>query len=423
MKPSRTLLATATVVALASATISHAQTSANAITPLRTAPVETFTVNPGFRDWGPATRTGTTILAGNPTNNGGLFAVDLASGKLKWSARPPGTKSGNPFVATAPAVSGEAVIVPMGNTLMALSLATGRELWRGPAVELGAAVATGGGLAFVLGEDGFFRAFDAATGSEKWKVEFARFRACKSEPVVRDGVVYVSRGVRVSEAGASGPASYMRYLVALDANTGEERWRYAYAPARNSTGGCIGQPVVTADTFFGFEEEESTLVAINLADGRARWAPVQVRRPVEGQERAVAMGGLVNAGSVLIGVTRNHLIAFDKATGRTAWELPGQYRETSPSTAVAGGVLYFQGHPGASPASEIQDRIVYVGGKPVTPVPMLPGGRLNALDLDTRAILWSFSRPTGEPNWTFGHVTPVDGGLWVDSYQALVKLQ
>ena len=56
-------------------------------------------------------------------------------------------------------------------------------------------------------------------------------------------------------------------------------------------------------------------------------------------------------------------------------------------------------------------------------VPVLPGGRLNALDLDTRQILWSFSRSTVEPNWPFGFVSPVDGGLWVDSYQALVKLQ
>jgi outer membrane protein assembly factor BamB len=418
---SPTLVAAAAVLALGCVTVSHAH--ASAVAPLRTAPVETFTVNPGFRDWGPATLAGTTIVAGNATNRGGLFAVDLASGKLKWSARPAGTQSGSPGVSTAPAVSGEAVIVPMGNTLMALSLATGRELWRGPVVEKGAAVATGGGLAFVLGGDGFFHAFDVATGHEKWKVEFARFKACKPEPVVRDGVVYVTRGVRVSEASANGPASYMRYLVALDANTGAERWRYAYAPTRNSTGGCIGQPVVAGDTFFGFEEEESTLVAINLADGRERWKPLQVRRPVDGQERAVAVGGLVDAGSVLIGVTRNHLIAFDKATGRTAWELPGQYRENFPATAVAGRVLYFQGHPGASPASEVQDRIVYVGGKPVASTPLLPGGRLNALDLDTRAILWSFSRPTGEPNWTFGYVTPVDGGLWVDSYQALVKLQ
>ena len=75
-----------------------------------------------------------------------------------------------------------------------------------------------------------------------------------------------------------------------------------------------------------------------------------------------------------------------------------------PSTAVVGNVLYFQGSPDASAAPSAR-------------------GTLHALDLDTRAILWSFSRPTAEPNWPFGHVTPVDGGLWVDSYQALVKLQ
>ena len=55
--------------------------------------------------------------------------------------------------------------------------------------------------------------------------------------------------------------------------------------------------------------------------------------------------------------------------------------------------------------------------------PMLPGGHLNAIDLATRTVLWSFSRPTAEANWSFGHVLPVDGGLWVDSYQALVKLE
>lgn len=423
--------AAATAIVLGVATAAFAQDGthpnaharANAIVPLRTSPVEKLTINPGFRDWGPATVTGAILFAGNATNKGGLFAVDLASGKLKWSARPTGTKSGNPFVATAPAVSGQTVIAPMGNTLVAVSAATGKELWRGPNTELGAAAAASGGLAFVLGEDGFFRALDAATGRERWKVEFAQFKACRSRPVVRDGVVYVSRGVRLAEATAKGPARHMRYLVALDASTGQERWRYAHAPTPNSTGACIGQPLVTSDTLFGFDDDESTLYAINLVHGRDRWAPLVVRRPVEGRDRAVAVSGLVDAGSVLIGVTKTHLIAFDKRTGGTAWEIPGQYRDTFPSTAVAGRVLYFQGHPGASPASEVQDRIVYVGGKPVTPTPLLAGGRLNALDLDTRTILWSFSRPTAEPNWNFGYVAPVDGGIWVDSYQALIKLQ
>jgi hypothetical protein len=71
---------------------------------------------------------------------------------------------------------------------------------------------------------------------------------------------------------------------------------------------------------------------------------------------------------------------------------------------MAGNILYFQGSPASEPAAASR-------------------GMLHALDLTTRAIVWSFSRPTAEPNWAFGTVTPFDGGLWVSSYQALVKLQ
>ena len=124
----------------------------------------------------------------------------------------------------------------------------------------------------------------------------------------------------------------------------------------------------------------------------------------DGKVRPVEVHGLVDGGSALIGMTSGFLIAFDKASGRTAWELAGEYNTSSPATAVAGSVLYFQGSPQSKPAAASR-------------------GTLHALDINTRAILWSFSRRTAEPNWSFGTVTPVDGGLWVDSYQALVKLQ
>jgi outer membrane protein assembly factor BamB len=75
-------------------------------------------VTAGFRDWGPTTVAGTTILGGNSTGRGGLFAVDMLTGKFKWTSRPT-TPHGSPGVSTAPAVSGDVVIVPMGNTLMA----------------------------------------------------------------------------------------------------------------------------------------------------------------------------------------------------------------------------------------------------------------------------------------------------------------
>jgi outer membrane protein assembly factor BamB len=408
------------IVGAALSTVLALAQSGPAIVPLRNAPAEKLTVNPGFRDWGPTIVAGTTILGGNSSNRGGLFAVDILTGKVKWTARPTGLAHGTPFVATRPAVSANMVITPMGNTLVGLSLATGKEVWRGPATAQGATVAAGSSLAYVMGEDGNFYALDAATGREKWKVAFARSGSCESTPIVRDGIVYLSGNLLVPPADANRSASYYRYLFALDANTGKERWRYSSSPGSGG-GVCFTQPIVTADTLFAIGEQ--TLYAVNLATGRDRWKPVEVRRPVEGRIRGVDLRGLVDAGSVLVGITSTALIAFDKASGQTAWEIPGQYRENFPSTAVAGRVLYFQGHPGASPAAEVQGRILYSGGRPVIQAAALPPGKLNALDLDTRAILWSFSRPTAEANWPFGFVTPIDGGLWVDSYQALVKLQ
>jgi outer membrane protein assembly factor BamB len=398
-----------------------AQPDLSSIQPLRTAPTEKFTVNPGFRDWAPTTIAGTTILGGNSSNKGGLFAVDMLTGKVKWSSRPTGTFHGNPFVSTAPAISGDMVIVPMGHTLMAFSLATGKELWRGPVTAQEATVAVSAALAYVMGEDTVFYALEAATGREKWKVPFARSGSCDSVPIVRDGTVYLSGSVVVTPADANRPASKYWHLFALDAATGQERWRSPSAPVGGSGGTCLDHPLATADTYFAVEG--SRLHAVDLATGRERWKPIEVRAAVEGRVRAVEVHNLVDAGSVLVGLTSTSLVAFDKATGRTAWEIPGQYHKSFPSMAVAGRVLYVHGHPGASPAAEVQGTIRYSGGKPVVEAPALPPGTLNAIDLDTRAILWSFSRPTAEPNWSFGFIRPVDGGLWVDSYQALVKLQ
>jgi len=45
--------------------------TAPANAPLRTAPTEKFTVNPGGRDWAPAVLAGTTIIGGNSSNRGG----------------------------------------------------------------------------------------------------------------------------------------------------------------------------------------------------------------------------------------------------------------------------------------------------------------------------------------------------------------
>jgi outer membrane protein assembly factor BamB len=262
-------------------------------------------------------------------------------------------------------------------------------------------VAVHADLAYVLAKNGHLYALDAATGRERWKVPFATNRApCASLPIVSDGSIYLTGNADAVPGDAAKPAGY--YLFALDAKTGQERWRYRAQAPYVHAGVCLGQPIVTADTIFA--TGEARLYAVQRATGRDRWAPVEVRRPVDGRERAVEVRGLVDAGPVVIGMTSGYLIGFEKNSGRTAWEIPGQYRDTWPSMGVSGNVLYFQGSPTIKPAPAA-------------------GGTLHALDLDSRRILWSFSRPTAEPNWPFGFVTPVDGGLWVSSYQALLKLQ
>ncbi len=223
-----------------------------------------------------------------------------------------------------------------------VSLATGKEVWRGPDPAGGAGVAVNAGLAYVLGKDGNFYALEAATGRERWKVGFATNRAvCASLPIVRENTIYLMAIAGATPGDATKPAGY--YLFALDATTGQERWRYRAEAPYIHDGVCLRQPIVTTDTIFA--AGYTFLYAVNRATGRDRWKPIDVRRPVDGSVRSVEVHGLVDADSVFIGMTSGFLIAFDKASGQTAWELAGQYNTGAPSTAVAGNVLYFQGSP------------------------------------------------------------------------------
>jgi hypothetical protein len=158
-------------------------------------------------------------------------------------------------------------------------------------------------------------------------------------PVVRDGTVLLSGNVLVKPADAIQSASYHRSLFALDANTGQERWRYSPASSANTGGFCVTQPIVTADTFFAVAS--ATLYAVNLATGRERWKPLEVRRPVDGGPR----GGGVRPGRCGFRSRRPHQGRPDRVRqglGPDRVGYSGQYRENSPSTAVAGQVLYFQ---------------------------------------------------------------------------------
>ena len=398
---SRRLRLPALTLCLSIPALAGAQTEGPSVRAMRTAPSETFAVSSGNRDWGPTSIAGNIIVAGGPSGNAGLHAVDMLTGKLKWSYRPADI---NASVSSPPAIVRDLAIAPYGaanpGAVIAVSLSTGKAVWRGADPAKNATVVATNDMAYVQTKDGIFLALDAATGKEVWRRAFLKRRVCVSRPVIVDGVVYVTGGVDAIAGDAARPEGFD--MMALDAKTGQEKWRHRAEAEYGTAGVCVTAPVVAGTTLYGVAEAH--LYAIDRVTGRDKWKSTETRAMVDGRAKLVQVVGLVNAGAVLVGVTETALVAFDKSSGKTAWELPGEYSLSSPAIAVAGNVLYFQGSPKSQPAPALV-------------------GTLYALDLSTRALLWSFSRPTEEKNWAFGYVTPVNDGLWVDSYKALVKLQ
>jgi outer membrane protein assembly factor BamB len=377
----------------------RAQGTPVGVQPLRAQPAVKTAITVGFRDWGPATLAGDMIIGTNMTGGGGVFAFDAATGKPRWTWR--GYGKGGVSVSAPVVVTGDTAVVLLKamhpNRIVGLSQATGKERWHVEVevlreAELGAH----GGLVFVQTADAHVRAYDAQSGKAAWAFSFdGESGACGSRPVVADGVAYFTGGL---EAYSSVGARARDRVWAIDAATGQEKWRH-----RAEAASCADHPVVvTSDGVFVTMNGDRKTYGFDRATGRRRW--VQTITRTTDLERDYAVCGLVQAGDAIVGMTSLALIAFDPASGRVVWELPGRYRDQVPALAAAGGVLYFQGSPNARPAPSTS-------------------GTLHALDLATRELLWSFTRPTEEPNWAFGYLLPVDGGLWVDSYKTLLKLQ
>ena len=263
-----------------------AQTDPRAVQPLRTAPVETLTVKPGVRDLGPAVLAGGTRYLGAQTGQAGLFAIDAATGKLRCTFRP-ATINGS--VSTLPAIFGTLVITPYGpanpGAVIAVSAATGKEVWRAGDPSAYSAVVAEGERVFVVSKDCTLYALAAATGQEQWKMplRFVPGGACTTSPVVRDGTVYAQIMARAPEGTAGWPNA--RYIAS-----------------------------------------ENALYALDRATGQPLFAPVFLRRVIGGRERMATLDGLIDGGSTLVGATEVSLIAFDKGSGRIVWELPGRFR-------------------------------------------------------------------------------------------------
>ena len=205
----------------------------------------------------PAVADGTVYVG---SYDGKFYALDARSGALKWKFSTEGERRfeapglhgmqpktqtiADPFdvFLSSPVVAAGAVYFGSGDgNVYALDAASGQLRWKfrtGNVVHASPAYANG--VLYVGSWDSYFYAVDAATGVEKWRFHggedpaFHNQVGFQSSPAVVDGVVYT--GCRDSN------------LYALDAATGKEKWRFNAAGSWIITSPAVSRGKILAGT-------------------------------------------------------------------------------------------------------------------------------------------------------------------------------
>jgi outer membrane protein assembly factor BamB len=188
------------------------------------------------------------------SGDGNVYAVDAASGALKWKF------TTGDVVHASPAIAGGLVLVGSWDTnFYALDAATGAERWRfktgddenmhnQTGIQSSAAVAEG--IVYFGCRDSKVYALDLKTGRQVWAYSNKGSWVIGS-PAVKDGTVYFA-------------TSDSALFHALDAKSGEERFSLTFAWPMFSSPTVAGQ-------FVYLGSHEGKLLAIDVAARKLAW--------------------------------------------------------------------------------------------------------------------------------------------------------
>lgn len=274
-----------------------------------------------------------------------LYALDAASGAVKWSF-----KTGGP-VASSPAV-GEGLVYAgsYDGNFYAIDAASGQERWRFatggerrfsaphlhgavPAAEVMpdpfdfylSSPVLANGLVYFGGGDHKIHALDARSGVPKW--EFATGQVVHGSPAVADGVLYAG--------------SWDSRLYALDAATGREKWRFQAGTddkIHNQEGFQSSPAVAGGIVYVGCRD--SRLYALDAATGRKIW-------DYDNKGSWVIGSPAVREGTVYFATADTGLFhAVDAKTGADRFTLDSNHWPHFSSPVLAGGLAYIGSHRG-----------------------------------------------------------------------------
>ncbi|MCU0635252.1 MAG: PQQ-binding-like beta-propeller repeat protein [Gemmatimonadaceae bacterium] len=222
-----------------------------------------------------------------------------------------------------------------------------------------------------------------------WALSLGEVANARSQPVVLGGTLYVG-----SESG---------HLLAVDAETGCVRWRFANgAPVRSG----IVVAVSGADTLVWYGDLTGTVHAVDARTGTRKW-----KRRVDAHPAAIITGTpQLHDGTLFVPVSsyevvlplqpayaccsfRGSVVALDAATGAVRWQTFTIADSARPTTTTATGVTA-RGPSGAAvwstPTIDAARGRLYVGtGNNYSEPTTATSDAILALELTTGRVLWS----------------------------------
>lgn len=280
-------------------------------------------------------------------NKGAIMAVNRHTGRLDWRFSYDGDPPQflkvvfcTPTVASGKVYCGEGMHEDTDCRLFCLSLADGKPAWKVPFETAshteGAPAVANGKLYFPAGDDGVF-CVKADTGEKVWQFAGGKAKGIHIDaaPAVQGGLVFVGSGL------------YSYVAVALDANSGEEKWRTdlklrafgAPTASGSKVFFAVGTGNIGADVWHyeeeGGEKEKTAagaVVCLAAASGKEEW-----RFPLP---QSCHTGLSVDAFSVYAGCRDGGIYAIDRRSGKLRWKADigtGSPVLSAPAVAASGG--------------------------------------------------------------------------------------
>ena len=247
------------------------------------------------------------------------------------------------------------------------------------------------GRVFVANQRGVFLALDAKTGKTIWRKNYRRCVA--SGPAVDRGTVYLSV-MNPLPCARSNRTAQPGFVVALNAKTGREVWRF-------SRGVFESSPLIIG-SYLWVGSWDHRVYALHARNGRVRWSYET------GEE--INSSAAFDGGTIFIGGDDGHLFALNAWTGDLVWRASsfsrfGRREHFYATPAVAYGRVYIGNSDGtlyaygaksgrllwASPAGTyvytspaVWQKRVYVGSY---------DGNFSAFDAATGALVWRWEAP------------------------------